>query len=163
MIFTGTLVSKSKDICTPNGHGQNTATKGISAHESKQAEYDLTCGEKCVPHNTQPNVTDSESNNRSVNQAGNTSLLYDRNHNGNMAVSDKEQYSNFSLNQDIEEDAVHDAPDALNCKYIIVIDYLYFNLNIKIQKRKRITFTQTMIQRNIFFQTRYKDGMKRKI
>lgn len=145
------MVSKSKDICTPNGHGQNTATKGISAHESKQAEYDLTSGEKCVPHNTQPNVTDSESNNQSVNQAGNTSLLYDRNHNGNMAVSDKEQYSNFSLNQDIEEDAVHDAPDALNCKYIIVIDYLYFNLNIKIQKRKKNDFYTDNDSKKHFF------------
>lgn len=121
--LNGTLVSKSKDICTPNGHGQNTATKGISAHESKQAEYDLTSGEKCVPHNTQPNVTDSESNNQSVNQAGNTSLLYDRNHNGNMAVSDKEQYSNFSLNQDIEEDAVPDAPDALNYEHDVLVMY----------------------------------------
>lgn len=98
------LTSLSKDICALNRHGQYTTIERISAHESQQAEY--------VPHKTQPIVPDSESSNRSVNQAGNTTVHYDRNKNVNMAVSKREQYQSFSLDQDIVEDAVPESTDA---------------------------------------------------
>lgn len=70
--FTGILTSLSKDICALNRHGQYTTIERISAHESQPAELDLMSGKKYVPHKTQPIVPDSESSNRSVNQAGNT-------------------------------------------------------------------------------------------
>lgn len=120
--FTGILTSK--DICALNRPGQYTTIKRISAHESQQAELDLKSGRKNVSHKTQPTVPDSESSNRSVNQAGNTTVHYDRNKNANMAVSNREQYQSFSLDQ-----------DASIGKFIShVIHFLYFNLNIKIQK-----------------------------
>lgn len=125
--FTGKLTSLSKDSCALNRHGQYTTIERISAHESQQAEY--------VPHKTQPIVPDSESSNRSVNQAGNTTVHYDRNKNVNMAVSNREQYQSFSLDQDIVEDAVPESTDASIGKFIShVIHFLHFNLNIKIQK-----------------------------
>lgn len=123
--LTGILTSK--DICALNRPGQYTTIERISAHESQQAELDLKSGRKNVSHKTQPTVPDSESSNRSVNQAGNTTVHYDRNKNANMAVSNRDQ--------DIVEDAVPESTDASIGKFIShVIHFLHFNLNIKIQK-----------------------------
>lgn len=125
--FTGILTSLSKDICALNRHGQYTTIERISALESQQAELDLMSGKKYVPHKTQPIVPDSESSNRSLNQAGNTTVHYDRNKNATMAVSNRDQ--------DIVEDAVPESTDASIGKFIShVIHFLHFNLNIKIQK-----------------------------
>lgn len=84
---------------------------------------------------TKHNQLSLTQSNRSVNQAGNTTVHYDRNKNVNMAVSKREQYQSFSLDQDIVEDAVPESTDASIGKFIShVIHFLHFNLNIKIQK-----------------------------
>lgn len=117
----GSLVSKSNNTCnngTPDDQqGQENAETSVKTSSQKphslQTNPDSACGNARLPNSKQPNATRQQSHRQTAYPEGNTTVLYERDDNGNIGTQDIEVDSGpITSNLSLVEDAVPATPIA---------------------------------------------------
>lgn len=158
--FIGSLVSKSNNTCnngTPDDQqGQENAETSVKTSSQKphslQTNPDSACGNARLPNSKQPNATRQQSHRQTAYPEGNTTVLYERDGNGNIGTQDIEVDSGpITSNLSLVEDAVPATPIACIPPHIgkhLPLTYICcFSLLFDFKTQKNTGITEKLLEK----------------
>lgn len=156
--FIGSLVSKSNNNNgTPDDQqGQENAETSVKTSSQKphslQTNPDSACGNPRLPNSKQPNATRQQSHRQTAYPEGNTTVLYQRDDNGDIGTPDIEVDSGpITSNLSLVEDAVPATPIACIPPHIgkhLPLTYICcFSLLFDFKTQKNTGITEKLLEK----------------